>query len=220
MQYVGIQASEKVSVSVDVIATGTSGHASVPRKDNPVAHLAAAIAKIAAYETPVQFNSVTRAYFEGLAPIEDEETAKWMRSLDTSDRGEHAARYISDANPIWNAMLRDTISPTMLQAGIRPQCDPFRSARRYQYPLAARQHGHRRFSPNCKQLVNDPAVRFEVQPNAGEAAPSSSLTIRLYNDHHRVRRNNSFPAPLRFRTCPPAPPIPIRCECAAFKLTA
>ena len=63
VQYVAVQASEKVSVNVDVIATGTSGHGSLPRKDNPVVHLAAAIAKIGAYETPVQINSVTRALF-------------------------------------------------------------------------------------------------------------------------------------------------------------
>jgi acetylornithine deacetylase/succinyl-diaminopimelate desuccinylase-like protein len=34
--YVGIQTSEKVPVNVTVIATGTSGHASVPRPDNAV----------------------------------------------------------------------------------------------------------------------------------------------------------------------------------------
>ena len=68
VQFVGIQTSEKTSLTVDVIAKGSSGHASVPLKDNPVAHLAAAMAKIAAFETPVQFNSVTRGYFSGRPP--------------------------------------------------------------------------------------------------------------------------------------------------------
>src|SRR5260370_17906193 len=35
VQYVGLQASEKVSVNLDVIAKCTSGHASLPTKDNP-----------------------------------------------------------------------------------------------------------------------------------------------------------------------------------------
>ena len=94
-----------------MIATGTSGHASVPLKDNPVTHLADAISKISTYEAPVQFNSVTRAYFDGLAPIEDPETGKWIRALQSSDRAEHAVRFIADANPTWNAMLRDTSRP-------------------------------------------------------------------------------------------------------------
>src|SRR6202050_3294397 len=123
-QYVGLQASEKVAVNVDVISTGTSGHASMIRKDNAVVHLASAIAKIAAYETPVQFNSVTRAYFEGIPPSEDEETSKWLRALESPDRADHAARWVSGANPAWNSMLRDTIAPTMLQAGIRANVVP------------------------------------------------------------------------------------------------
>ena len=185
--YMGIQASEKVSVNVDVIATGTSGHGSLPLKDNAVVHLAAAIAKIGAYETPVQMNSVTRAYFEGLAAVEDEETAKWMRSLETSDRGEHAARYLSNENVLWNSMMRDTISPTMLQAGIRANV----------IPSEARGVLNIRLLPGdmitvllakLTQLVNDPQIRFEVQPGAGEAAPSSSVTTDLYNEITRATK--------------------------------
>lgn len=183
--YVGIQTDEKVAVNLDVIATGTAGHASVPRKDNPVTHLAAAIAKIGAYEAPVQFNSVTRAYFEGLAPRQDEDTRKWMQALGTPDRGDHAARLISDQNPNWNAMLRDTATPTMLQAGIRQNV----------VPSEARGVVNLRLLPGnqveplvakLRQLVNDPQVRFEVEPGGGEAAPSSSQTTDLYATIARV----------------------------------
>jgi acetylornithine deacetylase/succinyl-diaminopimelate desuccinylase-like protein len=184
-QYIGVQASEKVMVNVDVIATGTSGHGSVPRSDNAVLHLAAAIAKIGTYETPVQFNAVTRAYFEGLAATQDEETAKWMRALGTPDRGDHAARVISAANPSWNSMLRDTIAPTMLQAGIRQNV----------VPSEARGVLNIRLLPGnmvepliakLQQLVNDPQIRFEIEPAAGESTPSSSLTSDLYSSIARV----------------------------------
>lgn len=183
--YVGVQASEKVAVDVDVIATGTSGHGSIPRKDNAVVHLAAAIAKIGSYETPVRLNSVTHAFFDGISAVEDEETSKWMRALESSDRVEHAARWISDASPVWNSMLRDTIAPTMLQAGIRPNV----------VPSEARGVLNIRLLPGdslnplllkLQQLVNDPQVRFEVEPGAGEAAPSSSLTSDLYGSIAKV----------------------------------
>jgi acetylornithine deacetylase/succinyl-diaminopimelate desuccinylase-like protein len=178
-QYIGVQASEKVMENVDVIATGSSGHASVPRKDNPVAHLAAAIAKIAAYEPPVQFNSVTRAYFDGLASTEDEDTAKWMRALGTPDRGDHAARWVSDASPSWNAMLRDTVAPTMLQAGIRQNVVPSEA----RGVLNIRLLPGNQLDPlvaKLQQLVNDTQVRFETESAGGESAPSSSLTSDLY----------------------------------------
>jgi acetylornithine deacetylase/succinyl-diaminopimelate desuccinylase-like protein len=180
VQYVGIQTSEKVSVNVDVIAKGTSGHGSMPRPDNAVVHLAAAIAKIGTYETPVQFNAVTRAYFAGLAPVEDDETGKWMRSLETPDRGDHAARWISGADLTWNAMLRDTISPTMLQAGVRQNVIPSEA----RGVLNIRLLPGNMIDPllaKLQQLVNDPQIHFEVEPGAGESAPSSSQTSDLYN---------------------------------------
>jgi acetylornithine deacetylase/succinyl-diaminopimelate desuccinylase-like protein len=179
VQYVAVQASEKVAVNVSVIARGTPGHASMPTKDNPVVHLSAAVAKVGAYVAPVHYTSIVRRYFEGLATLEDVEIAKWMRSLDTADRGEHAERVISDANPQWNSMLRDTIAPTVLSAGVRPNV----------IPAEARATLNIRLLPGdtidtllgeLNKLVNDPLVRLEVDPNPGLAAPPSSLENDFY----------------------------------------
>jgi acetylornithine deacetylase/succinyl-diaminopimelate desuccinylase-like protein len=180
-QYIGVQVSEKVPANVDVIAKGTSGHASMPRKDDPVTHLAAAIEKIGNYEAPVQFNSVTRAYFQAIAPLQDDETAKWMRSLDTGDRGEHAARVISNDNPAWNAMLRDTVTPTMLRAGIRPNVIPSEA----RGVVNVRLLPGNQLTPllaKLQQLVNDPAIQFEPELPLSETAPSSSLSSDFYNN--------------------------------------
>jgi acetylornithine deacetylase/succinyl-diaminopimelate desuccinylase-like protein len=179
VQYVAVQASEKVPVDVAVIASGPSGHASVPTKDNAVVHLAAAIDKIGGYVAPVHFTSIVRRYFEQLAPLEDDELSKWIRSLDTPDRGEHAQRVVSDTNPLWNSMLRDTIAPTMLSAGVRANV----------IPSEARGMLNVRLLPGdtidvlvaqLTKLVNDPQIRFEVQPDAGLAAPQSTLESDLY----------------------------------------
>jgi acetylornithine deacetylase/succinyl-diaminopimelate desuccinylase-like protein len=197
-QYIGVQVSEKVPANVDVIAKGVSGHASMPRKDNPVVHLSAAIAKIGDYEAPVQFNSVTRAYFQALAPLQDEETSKWMRSLDTSDRGEHAARVISNQSPAWNAMLHDTVSPTMLRAGIRPNVIPSEA----RAVLNVRLLPGNQLAPfiaKLQQLVNDPAISFEPELPLSETSPSSSLTSDFY----------STIASVSAKTYPGAPVVPL-----------
>src|SRR5213075_664116 len=173
VQYTGVQASEKVAANIAVIARGTSGHASQPTKDNPVIHLAAAVEKIGNYSAPVHFTSIVRRYFEGLAPLEDDEIGKWIRSMETPDRGEHAQRVISDASPLWNSMLRDTIAPTVLTAGFANNV----------IPPEARANLNVRLLPgdtidvvlnDLNKLVNDPQVRLEVQPNGGLAAPPSS----------------------------------------------
>lgn len=180
VQYVALQASEKVSVNVTLTAAGKGGHASTPTKDNPVVHIAAAVEKIGNFNTPVHFTSIVRRYFEALAPLEDEETSKWMRVVDTSDRGEHAQRFLADANPMWNSMMRDTIAPTILQAGVRSNV----------IPSEARAVLNIRLIPgdtidvlvnDLKKLVNDPQIRFEIAPEGGLAAPNSSLENGFYN---------------------------------------
>jgi acetylornithine deacetylase/succinyl-diaminopimelate desuccinylase-like protein len=177
--YVGIQTSEKVSMNVTVICTGTSGHGSMPRPDNAVVHLSAAIAKIGAYETPVKFIPETERYFEQLARVEDDETAKWIRALEMPSRQSLAVKRVAEMSPIWNSMMRDTIAPTMLQAGVRMNV----------VPSEARANLNIRLLPgdsindvvaDLKKVVNDPQIRFEVVPNGGMPSPPSSLESPLY----------------------------------------
>ncbi len=180
VQYVGIQASEKIPVNVEVIATGPSGHGSQPRKDNAIVHLAAAVAKIGAYEPPARPNTIVRRYFEQLAKVEpDEETAKWMRALEQPERTEHAARYLSEKSPMWNSMLRNSIAPTMLRAGIRSNV----------VPSEARATLNVRLLPgeaigsvinDLTKLVNDMQVRFEPEAASRQPAPPSSIEGELY----------------------------------------
>jgi acetylornithine deacetylase/succinyl-diaminopimelate desuccinylase-like protein len=130
-----------------------------------------------------------------LAALEGDELGKWMRSLDSADRGEHAQRVISDANPQWNSMLRDTISPTMLTAGVRPNV----------IPAEARATLNIRLLPGdtidgllaeLNKLVNDPLVRLDVQPDAGLAAPPSSLENDFYADITKVAAQEFGGAPV------------------------
>jgi len=195
VQYVAVQASEKVSVNVAVIAKGPAGHASVPTKENAVVHLASAVAKIGAYQPPVHINSVVRRYFEGLAAISDDEIAKWIRSLESSDRGEHAQRVISDANPQWNAMLRDTIAPSMLNAGVRPNVIPGEAHAMLNVRLLPGDTIDVVLGELTK-LVNDPQMRFEVQPNAGLAAPTSSLENDFYASISKIAGQEFGGAPV------------------------
>src|SRR5580765_4975435 len=160
VQYVAVQASEKVSMNVMVTANGTGGHASIPLKDNAVTHLAAALEKIGNYNAPVHFTTIVRRYFEGIAPLQDDEIGKWIRSLDTPDRGEHASRVISDTNPMWNAMLRDTISPTMLTAGVRANVIPSEAKATLNVRLLPG-NTITALLGELNKLVNDPQVKLE-----------------------------------------------------------
>src|SRR5436190_8116339 len=51
---VNIQTTEKVPRRFRLVASGTSGHGSVPRLDNPLIHLSAAVARIGAWTMPMR----------------------------------------------------------------------------------------------------------------------------------------------------------------------
>jgi len=71
------------------------------------------------------FDGRDAGYFErGFCVAARRRLGKWVRSLDTPDRGEHAARVISEANPAWSAMLRDTIRRRCLSADVRANVIP------------------------------------------------------------------------------------------------
>ena len=117
--YAAVQTAEKVSNIVSVSARGSGGHAAIPLADNPVALLARAISRIAAHREPVRLIPTTREFFKELSrvwPHADE--ARAMRELVTSGpfRAARAAERLSRI-PVFNAVLRTGISPTVIAGG-------------------------------------------------------------------------------------------------------
>jgi len=195
VQYVGLQAAEKVPVNVTVTATGTSGHASVPMPDNAIVRLSQAIEKISAYQTPFQLTPVTEAYFEQLSQVADPEIAKWMRALDSSVRADLAEEKIAAANPVWNAMMRDTIAPTMLQAGIRPNVVPSEAQATLNVRLLPG-NSIDALLLKLESVVKDPQIQFHADTSIGEAAPSSSLSSELFSTIQQATQEEFPDAPV------------------------
>jgi acetylornithine deacetylase/succinyl-diaminopimelate desuccinylase-like protein len=191
VQYIGVQAAEKVPVNVTVTANGTSGHGSVPLPNNPIVLLADALSKIAAYQTPFQLTPVTETYFEQLSMVEDDDIGKWMRALDSPVRADLAENKVAAASPIWNSMLRDTIAPTMLQAGIRPNVVPSEAQATLNVRLLP---GNSIDSLLLKfrDLVKNPHITFTSDTSIGEAAPSSSLDSAFFKTIQQAS-NEEFP---------------------------
>ncbi len=189
--YVGIQTSEKVSMNVTVICTGTSGHGSMPRPDNAVVAFIAGHRKNRRIRNSVKFIPETERYFEQLAKVEDDETAKWIRALEMPSRQSLAVKRVSGNEPVWNSMMRDTIAPTMLQAGVRMNV----------IPSDARANLNIRLLPgdsindvvaDLKKVVNDPQIRFEIVPQWGPAFSAVVAGIAaIQNDSARQRRRIS-----------------------------
>ena len=113
-----VQASEKVYQDFHLEVTNPGGHSSLPTKDNAIYRLAAGLAKLAAYEFPVELNEVTRAYFARSADVQsDPKLAADMRAVAKPTPDLAAAARLSASLPYYNAMMRTTCVATKLLGG-------------------------------------------------------------------------------------------------------
>src|SRR5262249_16889081 len=115
---VNIGTTEKVPRRARLVATGTSGHGSVPRVDNAVTHLATAVGKLGAWEPPMHLNETTRIYFDRLAGISTPDRAARYRALLDPKRSAGVQRYFAENEPAVYSMIRTSVVPTMLKAGV------------------------------------------------------------------------------------------------------
>jgi acetylornithine deacetylase/succinyl-diaminopimelate desuccinylase-like protein len=111
-----VEATEKVYADYQVTATNPGGHSSLPRPDNAIYELTAALNRLAAYTFPFEMNEVTRTYFKNLAGQETGKTAEDIRAILATPRDLDAAARLS-AEPSFNANFRTTCTATRLKAG-------------------------------------------------------------------------------------------------------
>ena len=126
-QRVGLQTSEKVSITYRLEATGPGGHSSLPSKDNAIFRLAAGLARLAGFDFPVVLNETSRVFFEKIAPLQEQpQVGADMRALAAGQADAQALARLS-ATPITNAQLRTTCVATQLEGGIAPNALPQRA---------------------------------------------------------------------------------------------
>lgn len=125
---VNIQTTEKVSYTITALATGPSGHGSVPLPDNALAALARAVQRVHAWKAPVLLNETTRLYFSRLARIEKDPVMKAamqrVSAPGASKAQIDAAAAILSREPLHNAVLRTGQSLTLIKGGIRSNVIP------------------------------------------------------------------------------------------------
>jgi acetylornithine deacetylase/succinyl-diaminopimelate desuccinylase-like protein len=111
-----LQAAEKQYVTFALTARNEGGHSSIPRPDNAIYALAAALGRLAAHRFPVQYNPVSQASFARTASIESGPLAQ---DLAAAGRGETSGAAIERlaALPHIDNALRTTCVATMLSGG-------------------------------------------------------------------------------------------------------
>jgi acetylornithine deacetylase/succinyl-diaminopimelate desuccinylase-like protein len=187
VRYLAITTAEKVPRGVRLIARGPSGHASRPSANNAVVRLAAAVAKLGAWHTPMRLNETTRAYFERLASISPATDAERYRHVGDPARAAEIDRYFEQYEPAHYAMVRTTLAPTMLKAGFASNVIPS-EAEAYIDIRALPDEDMLRFYDEMRTLIADPNVEIEPRKPDRPATPPSRTDTAMFRALEHARR--------------------------------
>jgi acetylornithine deacetylase/succinyl-diaminopimelate desuccinylase-like protein len=178
-----VTATEKLSRNMKLVAHGVSAHGSVPRADNPLLKLSAALLKLAAWRQPMRLNEVTRAYFSRLATISPPEEAYLYTHLDDPA----AVEKIRAKSPHLDALFRVTISPTIEQGGFRDNTIPATAeATLMVRPLP--DEDVQALMQKMRDVIDDPAVELLPAWGSRPVAPLSSIHTEMFEALERVQK--------------------------------
>jgi acetylornithine deacetylase/succinyl-diaminopimelate desuccinylase-like protein len=186
VQYVAIQTAEKLPRGIRLVTRGSSGHGSVPRPDNPVARLGAAVAKAAEYQPPVKLNETTRAFFQRLARISPPEEARLLTNLEDPAVQEVLRNSTNRSYLTYNSMIRTSISPNIFRAGFRINVIPADAEAILDVRLLPGE-SRDELIQELRRVINDPAV--EVLADEDWAAMPPSPVSRLDSELFRALEN-------------------------------
>jgi acetylornithine deacetylase/succinyl-diaminopimelate desuccinylase-like protein len=182
---VNIGTAEKVPARVRLVATGTAGHGSVPRLDNPLIHLGAAIQKVGLWQTPMRLNETTRSYFEKLAAISPPDRAAIYKALLDPKTADGAQKFLREHSPGEYSMLRTSVVPTILKAGVGPNVIPSEAEATLDI-RAVPDENIDAFYAELARVIADPAVAIERVPQTRPPSPASKLDTEMYRAMERV----------------------------------
>ncbi len=187
VRYVAITTAEKVPRGVRLVAHGSAGHASRPAVDNPVVHLAEAVAKIGRWRTPLHLNETTRAYFDRLAAISSADDADRYRHIGDPARGPEIDRYFERYEPGHYALIRTTVTPTMIEGGFSVNVIPS-EAEAYVDVRAMPDEDMPRFLQEMRSLIADPNVEIVPRKPGRPATPPSRIDTMMFRALEHAQR--------------------------------
>lgn len=176
---VQVATTEKAPRRVRLITNGTSGHGSVPRLDNALTHLGAAVQKVGTWQTPMRLNDTTRTYFEKLASISTPEMAARYNGLSDPQRSAAIQRYLAEFEPKHYSMLRTSVVPTIMKAGVGANVIPSEAEATIDIRVLP-DEDVTKFYEEMKKVIDDPAVKIVPIVSSRPVAAPSRLDNAMY----------------------------------------
>ncbi len=127
----------------------------------------------------MRLNDTTRAYFEKLAAAGSPEQAARYKALLNPASAAGAQQYLRQHSPGEYSMLRTSVVPTMLKAGVGPNVIPSEAEATIDV-RALPDEDIDRFFAEMTKVIADPAVKVVPVPRIRPPSPASRIDTEMY----------------------------------------
>lgn len=156
-----VQLTEKRYQTFVIETTSRGGHSSMPTDDNAIHAISDVIQRLREYRFPVRLNPVTEAFFARSRELNSGRLREAMEGILRTPPDRESIDFLA-RNPFYNAMMRTTCTPTVIQGGHAENALPQRVA----------------LTVNCRLLPDDSRDRIEqtIRSLVGDDASIDRVT--------------------------------------------
>jgi acetylornithine deacetylase/succinyl-diaminopimelate desuccinylase-like protein len=187
-----ISTGQKMVFQLQLKAKGTSGHASMPHSDNPNVKLIHALEAVTKWETPYHILPMVKEFFMRMAPKQPPDERKFFEDIEKGlGNPSFSAKLIS--HPIYNAMVRDTISLTLLRGGSKVNVIPSESTATLDCRLIPGSSKENFLKEIKKRLGDEIEVQGKME---GKSIPPSPLDTEFFQAIQKFASRNDPDCPV------------------------
>jgi acetylornithine deacetylase/succinyl-diaminopimelate desuccinylase-like protein len=174
-----IATAQKVVAQFTLKAHGKTGHGSMPHHDSATVKLIRALSRIVAWESPVIVIPLVKEYFANLARLKPAQETQGYEDIEAALRNPVFAQALT-ANAQYNAMIRNTVTPTMLKAGQKINVIPSAAQAAFDCRLLPGT-ASASFFAQLKQTIGDDEIELIPLPEfESNSIPPSPIDNELY----------------------------------------
>ncbi len=178
LEYYGIGVAEKRTFWQHLTVKGTPSHGSRPTRQNPVPRLIRALHNIAMFETPLHVTPGVQKFFRDLSRNYTGERRTWLANVRAATAIPRARSWLT-SDVYWNAILRNTVSLTVVNGSNKTNVIPAEATAEVDIRLLPDQNPERVLA-ELQRVVGDTAVKWRtlLQPKVPLENPTDTDLFR------------------------------------------
>lgn len=178
IQFFGVDTAEKSPFWLKLIARGTPGHGSRPKRNAASHRLARVLARVVDWETSVKIIPGVEKFFRDVAANESGPRAAQFRALRQAVKDTEFLRSLTE-NEVYNYLLRNTVSLTVLQGGPQTNVIPGEAIAHLDVRLLPGEDPQD-FLAQLRAVIADPEIEIEQITEPFRPATESPADNELF----------------------------------------